>query len=552
MIETLTTLTGETINYDDVKHKYTTLDGKLLIGASSYAKQFGKPFNREAILTKTASSWGVDKNALGELWDINGRISNEFGSSIHTAMEAWFKHKDMGARIASHKGHEHNYALPKNVHIRDIVLTFAETFGDMQGIPEALVSAISLRMAGRIDLIHVKGGKVCRIGDYKGLAIDTPIPTPNGFRTMGNLKEGDMVYGRNGLPCKILHKSSTHKKRCYEVIFNNGTSVIADFDHRWKVVDGDGMNKTEMIETIKETKDLSKGMRIFIAKPIIGEKKELPIDPYLLGVWLGDGNKYGGTLSFPNQDIWDEIVSRGYILSKNYDKITRRVFGLGGLLKSLNLIKNKHIPDIYITSSFEQRLDLLRGLFDSDGYWNKTRNRAVMQTTQPWQRDATVSLLSSLGIKASIHEHVVRGFGLIKTGWSIDFSPSFNPFLKRNHGIPIIENIKTSDIYYVKSVEEVTTVPTQCIEVDSEDHMYLFGYNYIPTHNTNNELDSDKILKYQNQLSFYACILKHHGWTVEGLDIYHHDGKKWTGIPLDVLPVVLSTPSTRPPVWKGV
>jgi len=166
MKQTLTTFTGEQVMYDDTNHKYYDMDGTPLISASSYAKKFGESFNKASILPRTAKSWGVDEKHLDDLWSINGRISNEFGSSVHSAMELWFRYKRIGAQIATQKSLEYNYALPKNVHLRDIVLDFAEQF-DIDGEPEALVSAVAKRMAGRVDLVHVVEPGVCRIADYK-------------------------------------------------------------------------------------------------------------------------------------------------------------------------------------------------------------------------------------------------------------------------------------------------------------------------------------------------------------------------------------------------
>lgn len=154
------------MKYDADKHKYYSMDDVPLIGASSYAKKFGRSFDKASILPRTAKSWGVEEKDLDSVWNINGRISNEFGNSVHSAMELWFRYKTIGDKIAKHKGLEYNYALPKNVHLRDIVLSFVDKF-DIDGIPEALVSAVSKRMAGRIDLIHLTGTRSCRIADYK-------------------------------------------------------------------------------------------------------------------------------------------------------------------------------------------------------------------------------------------------------------------------------------------------------------------------------------------------------------------------------------------------
>lgn len=165
--ELINTFTGEQIYYNDTYHAYYTLEGKKLLGASSYAKRFGSTFNKSAILPKLAKSWDMPKEDIDELWTINANISNSFGSAVHHAMELWFRYNAKGKEIQEKKGLDYNYALPKNVHIRDIVLDFVSTFGNINGVPEATLSAVEKGMAGRTDLIHITGKRSCRVGDYK-------------------------------------------------------------------------------------------------------------------------------------------------------------------------------------------------------------------------------------------------------------------------------------------------------------------------------------------------------------------------------------------------
>lgn len=167
MNQTIDTFTGEQIIYNEQYHAYYSLDGKKLLGASSYAKRFGSTFNKSAILPRLAKTWEMAADDIDHLWKINGDISNSFGSAIHHAMELWFRYHQKGKTIQEKKGLPFNYALPKNVHIRDIVLDFVSTFGEINGVPEATLSAVDKGMAGRTDLIHITGDKTCRVGDYK-------------------------------------------------------------------------------------------------------------------------------------------------------------------------------------------------------------------------------------------------------------------------------------------------------------------------------------------------------------------------------------------------
>ena len=144
--------------------------------------------------------------------------------------------------------------------------------------------------------------------------------------------------------------------------------------------------------------------KILNPKPLNCEEKELPIDPYVLGAWLGDGSKAAGLVTqAKGSAVWDEIERRGYSLSSNDqhnpDRANvemRTIYGLSTELRKLGLLNNKHIPDIYQRASFEQRLDLLRGFMDTDGYFHPKRKRFVMSTGQEWQKNDLVKLLAAL------------------------------------------------------------------------------------------------------------------------------------------------------------
>jgi len=167
MNEYVDTFTGETIVYNDKYHTYTTTDGVRLLGASSYAKRFTKPFPKEEIINRLTKTWDMPPKDIEQMWSINGEISCAYGEAIHKAMELWFRYHKHGQAIQEKKGLEHNYALPKNVYLRDIVLDFVKTFGDLNGVPEATLSNTQKRMAGRTDLVILTGERTCRVGDYK-------------------------------------------------------------------------------------------------------------------------------------------------------------------------------------------------------------------------------------------------------------------------------------------------------------------------------------------------------------------------------------------------
>ena len=371
--------------------------------------------------------------------------------------------------------------------------------------PELLLSCIfdNVYISGQIDLCIVDDTDVYII-DHKGLSLDTPILTKNGWSTMGDVSVGDIVFDMNGNQTKILNTSEIHYNPCYKITFDNKETIIADCDHRWLISFNRGKNKPmkTVVMTTKELSDwLSKHKRtsynipkILNAHPLNLPEKNLPIDPYVLGVWLGDGSKNCGVVTNITKEVWDEIKRRGYEIGDNLNENgaeEHTILGLCTELKKLNLIGNKHIPDCYLLASYNQRLDLLRGLMDTDGYLNMIRKRFVMNTSQEWQAIDLASLVSSLGYKPTIMEVVNHCDGKDFPGWNCCWSGfDVNPFLvrKQEEFAKIYCEKDNNSFRNIESVEKVDTVPTRCIEVDSETHTYLAGKNLIVTHNTNKEI----------------------------------------------------------------
>lgn len=341
------------------------------------------------------------------------------------------------------------------------------------------------------------------ITDWKGLPLDTPILTNNGWKTMGTLTFDDMVFDKDGELVKIKNISKVKNVKCIKIKFNNGEEIVSDFEHRWLVYTSrNGIKKHKVLTTleIKEYYDTNKDLKSYDilkienAKPLKTEKVNLQIDPYVFGVWLGDGHSADGKITQMNENVWSEIKKRGYDIGQDVSKsgagraTTRTIFGLRHELAKLNLLKNKHIPDVFILSSYEQRVDLLRGLMDSDGYYNKKRKRFIISTTRTYQVNFCVELISSLGLKSKILKYYKKINDKKIQCYNVEFSTNdFNPFLCRNQDINIEYKKDKRTYRNIVSVEEVESVPTKCIEVDSQTSTFLFGKSLIVTHNTNQE-----------------------------------------------------------------
>lgn len=524
------------VAFQEEGHKYFNIkDPKITyISVTTLIDKFTQPFDKnfwsaykalEKLLPKEA--WNIEKKSLlstkkfdKELLNIHSIPENTFNKVQQGILDDWQKENiqscERGTKIHSEIENSF-YNHPNNISLKKFGLggkfeckkDYSELDLENGVYPEYLVYNESedglLKIAGQVDLI-IKQGNEISIVDHKGLPLDTPIATEDGFKTMKDLQVGDKVFDRDGNLCNITVKSSIHHNPCYKINFDNSESIVADIDHRWLISFRTQSKKNLYREVVMTTAELAGYIgsikdnwntytipRILNVKPFNLPKKNLPIDPYVLGCWLGDGSKQCELITNVSNNIWEEIKNRGYEIGPDIsgeERVeTHTILGLYPILKSLNLINNKHIPDLYLRSSYEQRLDLLRGIMDTDGYYHPKRKRFVMNTDQEWQMRDLVKLLGSLGIKATVFEQVTKLNGNEYPGWSINFSTlNINPFLSRNQEIEFPLKDKNS-FRNIISVEECDSVPTQCIAVDSPSHTYVAGYSCIVTHNTNKKID---------------------------------------------------------------
>lgn len=439
---------------------------------------------------------GMSKEQLLEYWQYLNDTANEYGTYVHETIEEYlFKNK---------------YWFPDN-ELQQKVIQAYDNLGVDEGIevwPERIMFAEEYELAGTADMIIDIDNVFFDVGDWKGLPIDTPIFTDSGWKIMETISEFDRVYDMNGELTKILHLSTIKNKPCYKITFDTNESIVSDFEHRWlisflrdKKFKDIVMTTEELFNYINNMKKTNKRWshklpKIKMAKPLNNHNIELPIDPYVLGVWLGDGHSVDNKITNMNQAVWSEIERRGYTISQDISQggagkaQTKTIHGIRSKLQALNLLSNKHIPDVYLQSSYEQRLDMLRGFMDSDGYYNKSRKRFVMSTTRDWQVEAFVKLISSLGIKGTVIPYTKKLNGKIFDVHDICFTTNnINPFLCRNDIGVLFPKRNHHSFKNIISVEKVDSVPTRCIEVESDTHTFLYGHSFSVTHNTNKVFD---------------------------------------------------------------
>lgn len=340
------------------------------------------------------------------------------------------------------------------------------------------------------------------------LALDTPLATPIGWTTMGEVKEGDFLFADDGRPCKVVGTSPImigHK--CYEVKFSNGDTIIADEDHLWQVRQFRYYTNQQWSVKTLPTKFLSTFRdRIRVTEPLALPDADLPIDPYLLGAWLGDGRTAEVRMCAGDQDI-DEmrqiLESRGHTLgpiSRCGDRIGEFVIlGQRSKFTRLGLLGNKHIPDIYLRASEPQRRALLAGLMDTDGSIDKKAFQCNFTSTLPRLASDVSELLVGLGIKAIASQASVEGsirqfprgnISVCKASTRLVFHerPDRQVFQlerkRRTHNAERNHTHRKTKFLSIVSVTEVASVPVKCVAVDAPSHLFLAGRTMIPTHNT--------------------------------------------------------------------
>ncbi len=388
-----------------------------------------------------------------------------------------------------------------------------------------------------------------RPGIGKALALDTPIPTPRGWTTIGELAVGDLVFGDDGRPIPVTGVTQVwHSRPCFRVTFSDGSSIVADAEHEWltetrasrkaaleAVAPWSRTVNQRTFAEVRTTSQLACTVRcptadrrlnhsIRIAAPLELPDAELLLPPYVLGAWLGDGTSAAAQITTADPEIVAHIEgcgidapSRGnlrYALKlpprAEVEPRTCAVCGtrfvprcqdcvrnhgsVTALLRQLGVFANKHIPASYLRSSERQRRELLAGLLDTDGTVTSTGG-VQFTTTSARLADDVYELIVSLGHRCSVSTKRVKGrTEASSTAYNLNFSTSHQVFwLHRKHLLHKERARTTSPARtssrYVTSVEPVPSVPVRCIEVGSESHLYLAGRAMVPTHNSTVGLD---------------------------------------------------------------
>jgi hypothetical protein len=382
----------------------------------------------------------------------------------------------------------------------------------------------------------------------------TPVPVPSGWTTMGALRVGDQVFDEAGHPCRVTAVFDEWPARAYRLRFSDGSAIIAGGEHQW-VTWAHSDRKAYLRSRFEDSRTMPRdwptwraratwkgrpmeranalGPRIRTTDEIVGTLTygkrgdrnhsipvtgalalptlALPIDPYVLGFWLGDGSSADATVTIGTDDapeILERLAARGAPVTGPVRQARDggcagyplagapaipgphgTLISQGSLyskLKVLGVLRNKHVPSQYLRASVEQRLDLLRGLMDSDG--STGTGHVEFTNTKRVLADAVVELARSLGQKPVLGEgRAVLNGKDCGPKYRVTWRPTIQPFaLSRKAdrltfgGAQGFRNLHRMII----GAGPMPVMPMRCITVDSPNSMYLAGEAMIPTHNT--------------------------------------------------------------------
>ncbi|MET9199526.1 replicative DNA helicase [Gordonia sp. NPDC003585] len=289
-----------------------------------------------------------------------------------------------------------------------------------------------------------------RPGVGKALALDTPLPTPCGWTTMGRVSVGDELIDALGRPTRVVAATDVMTDRpCFEVEFNDGTVLVADEQHQW-IVDID--NEPQVVTT--EILRSHAGCAVVPnAKPLELPRKRFAYGPYTVAALAG--------MAFDDPEIAMRIDAEGPV------DVMTLMADLGG-----------RIPYEYLRGSIAQRRALLAGLLDA---------RATVDDDDGW-----ITVPAATRHMTAVIADLVAGLGYSYkrsvTGW-LRVDADDDVFTVHHKAVRHKELRRAAGVRRVTAVRPVASVPVRCVQVDNPDALYLAGEAMVPTHNSTLAMD---------------------------------------------------------------
>lgn len=359
-------------------------------------------------------------------------------------------------------------------------------------------------------------------GNGKEMPDDSLIATPDGFIRLDTLKVGDYVIGSDGKPTKVLGIYPHEKpSRCFEITFKDGRTARCNDEHLWCVKTRGKEPKILPLSKImenylqpsKDGKHLGHRYSIPLPGPIQFNSKKVSVDPYVLGVLLGNGclTEKNLTVSSGNIEVPLEVAkilntktrvrttnSYSYaFINPDNDCSTKYIRTKDMLSDHPDLIKakshNKYIPEEYIYNDIETRWSILQGLMDTDGTITKDKYHLHFSTTSERLKNDIIAIIRSLGYTAHaiIDNRTKYKSGIcyniyissVPDNEKIRFFRVNKKSLKRAKEAAKYKTRKKMGWINIMSIKEVEPTKQRCIKVQNPDHLFVCQ-DFVVTHNT--------------------------------------------------------------------
>jgi hypothetical protein len=340
------------------------------------------------------------------------------------------------------------------------------------------------------------------MGTGKGLLSVTNVLQPTGWVRAGDVQVGDLLIGRDGHPTKVTGVYPQPEQQLYEVTFVDGASVIVDGPHLWSVQTPDETHaypdnwRTMSTLDLKDDLYSANGNRRWRIPMLSGPVQyhpvgDLPLDPYTLGVVLGDGwiPKVGRACITTDREV---------LLAVGASAIRPRPGCYSGSVAvpdELGLAGHRaweqFIPEQYLRAAPEERLSLLQGLLDTDGSSDRRQHGVEFSSTSEALIDGVVDLVQGLGGIARnktsrITKYTYNGEkreGRLSWRLNVKLPPHLSPFRLARKRDTYVPPTKYPPVRPIKSIEPATVGESVCFTVDAEDSLYVIK-DHVVTHNT--------------------------------------------------------------------
>ncbi len=362
--------------------------------------------------------------------------------------------------------------------------------------------------------------------------LNSRLLTPGGWRTMGEISVGDDVIGSDGKPIKVIGVFPQGKKPVYLVTMTDGSSAVACAEHLWAVRTAADKRRDKPARVL-ETQEMINDLKSFhqyryelpiLTAPVEWQSQDVPVEPYALGLLLGDGcisdktspgfatadeelatalqtsfsetNLHVRRKSAVDYTIINPLAGKGgYYLQTPRNSLTEalRALKLAGTKSS-----TKFVPEIYLINNVETRLAVLQGLLDTDGGCVVQPNRTCRvqySTTSERLKDGVIFLVRSLGGVAYCRKRQATGrkpgfargraIGYNRDAFVLDIRlpENIEPFRLRRKADVYKKHGGGRPVRFIKSIEPIGEAETQCISVAALDALYVTD-DFILTHNT--------------------------------------------------------------------